>query len=104
MRESDMNQPGMDRWTTVSRMFASALVKDPSERATFVDESCGGDEALRRAVQSLLMYATESESLLERPAVDIAPMPPSDPPETLLVGTTVSHYQVMSLLGAGGMG
>ena len=99
-----MNQPVMDHWTTVKRIHQSALDLDPSERAAFVDESCGGDEALRREVESLLTYATEAESFLERPAVDIAPAPPGESHEATLVGRTISHYQVLSLLGAGGMG
>ena len=99
-----MNQPLMDRWTAVKRIHQSALDKEPSERAAFVDESCGDDEPLRREVQSLLTYATEAESFLEQPAVDIATGPFSDSHETTLVGRTVSHYEVLSLLGAGGMG
>jgi serine/threonine protein kinase len=99
-----MDQPVMDRWTAVKRIHQSALDKDASERAAFVDESCGDDETLRREVHSLLRYATEAESFLERPAAAIATAPPSEPDETALVGRTVSHYQVLSLLGAGGMG
>ena len=99
-----MNQIAMDRWATVKHIHQCALDRDPSERAAFVDESCGGDETLRQEVQSLLKYATEAESFLERPAVDVAPTGPSAPGETALVGRTVSHYQVLSLLGAGGMG
>ena len=99
-----MNQSVMDHWTTVKRIHQSALDIDPSERAAFVDESCGGDEALRREVESLLTYAAEAESFLERPAVDIAPTPPGESHEAMLVGRTISHYQVLSLLGAGGMG
>ena len=99
-----MNQIAMDRWATVKHIHQCALDRDPSERPAFVDESCGGDETLRREVQSLLTYAREAESFLERPAVDVAPTGPSGPCETALVGRTVSHYQVLSLLGAGGMG
>ena len=98
-----MKQPVMDHWTTVKRIHQAALDIDPSERAAFVDKSCGGDEALRREVQELLTYATEAESFLERPAVDIAPKPGASH-ETTLAGRTISHYQVLSLLGAGGMG
>src|SRR4029450_3137347 len=98
-----MNQRVMDRWTTVKRIHQSALDKNPSERAAFVDESCGDDETLRHEVQSLLTYASEAESFLERPAIDIAPKP-SESHEATLVGRTVSHYQVLSVLGAGGMG
>ena len=99
-----MNQSVMDHWATVKRIHQSALDIDPSERATFVDESCGTDETLRREVESLLTYASEAESFLERPAVDIAPTPPGESQEATLVGRTLSHYQVLSLLGAGGMG
>jgi serine/threonine protein kinase len=99
-----VNQPVMDHWTAVKRIHQSALDVDPSKRAAFVDESCGGDETLRREVHSLLTYATDAETFLERPAADIATAPPSEPHETALVGRTVSHYQVLSLLGAGGMG
>jgi serine/threonine protein kinase/Tfp pilus assembly protein PilF len=99
-----MNQIAMDRWATVKHIHQCALDRDPSERPAFVDESCGGDETLRREVLSLLTYASEAESFLERPAVDVAPTGPSGPYETALVGRTVSHYQVLSLLGAGGMG
>src|SRR4026209_138842 len=99
-----MNQIAMDRWATVKHIHQCALHRDPSERPAFVDESCGGDETLRQEVLSLLTYASEAESFLERPAVDVAPTGPSGPYETALVGRTVSHYQVLSLLGAGGMG
>lgn len=99
-----MNHAALDHWAAVKRIHQSALDKDPSERDTFLDESCGGDDALRREVQSLLRYAAEAESFLERPAVDIAPTPPGESHEATLVGRTISHYQVLSLLGVGGMG
>jgi tetratricopeptide (TPR) repeat protein len=99
-----MNQPVMDRWTAVKRIHQSALDKDASERTAFVDESCSGDETLRREVHSLLAYAADAESFLERPAADIASTPPSESQETTLVGRSVSHYQVLSVLGTGGMG
>jgi serine/threonine protein kinase len=100
-----MNQPVMDHWTTVKRIHQSALDRDPSERAAFVDESCGGDETLRREVQSLLSCEADAASFLERPAVDMVPNSWIDGlQEHTLVGRTLSHYQVLSLLGAGGMG
>ena len=36
--------------------------------------------------------------------MDIAATPPGESREAMLVGRTISHYQVLSLLGAGGMG
>ena len=94
-----MRQAAMEHWPTVKRILQSALDKDPSERAAFVRASCGGDETVLREVQSLLSYEADAESFLERPAIDLA-----EPHENMLAGRTLSHYEVVSLLGAGGMG
>ena len=99
-----MSQAALDHWAAVKRIHQSALDRDPSERDTFLDESCGGDESLIREVQSLLTYEHDAESFLDQPAMDVAPRLSSEPQEHRLVGRTLSHYQVVSLLGAGGMG
>jgi serine/threonine protein kinase len=99
-----MRHAAMDHWTTVKRIHQSALDRDPSERAAFVRASCGGDETVLREVQSLLAYESDAELFLERPAMDLAPRSPSEPHENTLAGRTLGHYQVVSLLGAGGMG
>jgi serine/threonine protein kinase len=99
-----MRHAAMDHWTTVKRIHQSALDRDPSERAAFVRASCGGDETVLREVQSLLSYEADAESFLERPAIDLDRRSPSAPRENTLAGRTLSHYQVVSLLGAGGMG
>src|SRR5262245_18292171 len=102
--DSDMRQSAIDRWTTFKRIHQFALDKDPSEREAFDRESSGSDEPVLREVQSLLLYEADAETFLERPALEIAPGPSSHPDEETLVGKTISHYQVLSLLGAGGMG
>ena len=99
-----MRHAAMDHWTTVKRLHQSALDKHPSERAAFLRASCGGDETVLREVQSLLSYEGDAASFLEQPAVDLARRSSSEPDENTLAGRTLSHYQVVSLLGAGGMG
>jgi serine/threonine protein kinase len=94
----------MEHWATVKRLHQSALDKDPSERAAFLRASCAGDDTVLREVQSLLSYEGDAESFLERPAMDLARSSSSEPHENTLAGRTLSHYQVVSLLGAGGMG
>jgi serine/threonine protein kinase len=94
----------MEHWATVKRIHQSALDRDLSERTAFVRASCGGDETVLREVQSLLSYAADAESFLERPAVSLAGRSSSEPHDNTLAGRTLSHYQVESLLGAGGMG
>src|SRR6266540_4367918 len=99
-----MRHAAMEHWATVKRIHQSALDKDPSERAAFVRASCGDDQTVLRDVQSLLSYEADAESFLERPAMDLARRSSSEPHENTLTGRTLSHYQVVSLLGAGGMG
>ena len=54
----DMNQPVMDHWTTVKRIH---LDVDPSERAAFVHESCGGGSKRCAARWSPFTLAAEAE-------------------------------------------
>jgi serine/threonine protein kinase len=99
-----MRHAAMEHWATVKRIHQSALDKDPPERAAFVRASCGDNQTVLRDVQSLLSYEADAESFLERPAMDLARRSSSEPHENTLAGRTLSHYHVVSLLGAGGMG
>ena len=54
------------RWTTVDGLFEAALEREPHERAAFLREACGGNETLRREVESLLVHA-KAEDFLARP-------------------------------------
>jgi serine/threonine protein kinase/cytochrome c-type biogenesis protein CcmH/NrfG len=91
-------------WATVKRIHQAALDRPADERATFLEATCAGDEALLREVQSLLAYLGRADSFMETPAVEAAARMFSDTAETTIVGRALSHYQVDSLLGAGGMG
>jgi hypothetical protein len=42
----------------------------PSERAAFLDQACGSNRGLRRAVEALLLNHRADE-FLERPAIDL---------------------------------
>jgi len=94
----------MERWATVKRLHQAALERAASERGAFLDEACAGDEALRDEVQSLLAYEQDAASFMESPAVDVTAHRVTSGHATPLVGRTLSHYQVQSLLGRGGMG
>src|SRR5262245_37673537 len=94
----------MERWDTAKRIHQAALEREVSQRAVFVREACAGDEALQREVESLLEYQEDAETFLESPALVFAAKATSEASAKVLVGTKLSHYQVQSLLGAGGMG
>jgi tetratricopeptide (TPR) repeat protein len=93
----------MEQWAAVTRIYQATLDRDATERTVFIDEACAGDETLRREVYSLLAFEEEAGSFMEVPAVDVADALSEDPDITL-VGRVLSHYHIVSFLGAGGMG
>jgi eukaryotic-like serine/threonine-protein kinase len=57
------------RWARVKAIVADAMERDDDARASFVDEACGGDAALRREVARLLAADRGADSLLDAPAL-----------------------------------
>ena len=93
-----------ERWQQVDQLFQAALEREPEERAAFISEACGGDDSLRREVEALLAADGQAGSLIEAPAYAMAaPLIAGDDAQ-LLVGKSISHYQIISLVGKGGMG
>ena len=94
----------MTRWEQVEKLCQSALELEESQRKAFLEEACSGDDELRREVESLLRFDRHGEQFIEQPAIDVAAkMIAQEKPESL-VGQQIGSYQILSLLGAGGMG
>src|SRR5262245_60107606 len=84
-----------ERWKRVEAIFNEALALAPGSRVAFLAQACGGDEALRLDVESLIDETESDDRVLERETVAVhAPM----------VGRPLGGYQLQALLGAGGMG
>ena len=92
-----------ERWQQVERLYHAALEREASQRAAFLREACSGDEALRGEVESLLAQE-DGASLLEKPAIEVAAKALGGDGGHSLLGRQMGGYQVISLLGAGGMG
>jgi eukaryotic-like serine/threonine-protein kinase len=95
-----------DRWQQVSQLYHAALERTPSERAGFLRDACAGDDALRGEVESLLAHEGAAAGLIETPAVEVAAkmMISSHEDGRSFVGRRIGTYQILSPLGAGGMG
>jgi len=93
-----------ERWQQIDQLFHSALERDSGERAAFLAQACNGDESLRQEVESLIGSHEQSESFIEAPASDIAAELLAVSEARLTAGESVAHYQIVSLLGEGGMG
>jgi eukaryotic-like serine/threonine-protein kinase len=93
-----------ERWRQVDQIFQAALERAPKERSAFINKTCGADDSLRREVEKLLAADGQAGSLIETPAYAVAaPLIAEDGLQSL-AGQSVGHYQIISLLGKGGMG
>jgi len=90
----------LDDWPRVKRVLEGALACEDSERQAYLAEACGADAVLRARIDRLLGAGDRVETFLETPAVlMLEPPVPED-----LSGRLVDSYQLVSRLGAGGMG
>jgi eukaryotic-like serine/threonine-protein kinase len=92
-----------EQYREVDRLFGAAMELEPDQRAAYLAEACGSDEALRREVESLLGYEARS-GFLDRHALEVIAQEMTKDPATSVIGRNFGHFRVLSLLGKGGMG
>jgi eukaryotic-like serine/threonine-protein kinase len=110
-------------------IFATALEKPPAERAAYLADACGGDEALQERLEGLLAASEKVGNFMANAAVAPAVDPAAtealaastdgraeatnsdDEPLTFLTPPTrpdslgrIGHYEVLQVLGRGGFG
>jgi serine/threonine protein kinase len=93
-----------ERWQQVDKLLERVLEQDPSRRQLFLEDACKGDAALREEVKSLLAAHEQAGSALSSPALQRVAHNEGTDHVKSLVGQTLSHYQIVSRLGQGGMG
>lgn len=93
-----------ERYKQIEELYHSVLGRKPEERAAFLKQSCGADEGLRREVESLLSYDERAKQFIETPPDDVAAAMLASEQKQTMVGRTLGHYRIVSLLGSGGMG
>lgn len=92
-----------ERWQNCTEIFNAAVEQPHGARAALLEQSCHGDEALRRKVELLLKYHEQSNDLIDSPAFVVAPELLIDDPDAR-VGQQLGSYRIDGVLGVGGMG
>src|ERR1700739_2910557 len=70
------------RWARIEFLYHAALAKAPADREDYLADACAHEPEVRREVESLLKDASEP----------------------LAIGKRVGPYEIVGLLGTGGMG
>jgi len=84
-------------------LVKTAVELAPESRAAFLDEECYFDPAMRAEIESLLQQEEGLSEFIKEPALNFVA-------ESLLgrgalsPGEVISHYDIISLIGSGGMG
>ena len=84
-------------------LFQLAMQESLNERAAFLEKMCGDDQDLRQRVAAMLQAADNPAGAHEQlPATLPESLPATDVPEG--PGTRLGPYQLLELIGEGGMG
>jgi serine/threonine protein kinase/tetratricopeptide (TPR) repeat protein len=93
-------------------LFIEAMeIREPSERAAFLDRSCAGDGEVRGRLERLLDQHERAGSFMNRPVGGVTgPFDPAAGDDTASVvpregpGTQIGSYKLLQQIGEGGMG
>jgi eukaryotic-like serine/threonine-protein kinase len=99
-----MSETDHNNWQRVKEVFEGALERDGPDRQIFLDRECVDHPDLRAEVESLLRSYDVAGSFMEAPAVAQAAESLAGIDQKLTPGQRVKHYEIVNLIGEGGMG
>jgi serine/threonine protein kinase len=91
------------RWQKIEQFYHLALQREAAEREGFLIDACQGDAELRREVESLLEQSGSTAALVDRTAW-AAVRDLASTQMTLKAREMLGPYEIVGLLGTGGMG
>jgi eukaryotic-like serine/threonine-protein kinase len=92
-----------ERLQQIESLYNEALSLSAAERAAFLDRTCGTDGALRNELESLLACEEQAENYLDKPAFEDMAQSLATEGAGVLVDRMLGRYQLLSLVGRGGM-
>jgi serine/threonine protein kinase/tetratricopeptide (TPR) repeat protein len=92
------------RWNQIQNLFHDAAGLPQGEQREFLQAACGGDKDLIAEVLAMLDQDASGHSLLDRNIADIAQETLANALPASLILKEFGPYQILKLLGEGGMG
>lgn len=92
------------RLEQIEDIYQAVIDLSEADRALKLEESCVGDDLLRREVESLLKYDAAKASFIDSPPALLAAEVLDDDDREYGPGEKIGRYTIERLLGEGGMG
>jgi predicted ATPase len=93
-----------ERLLQIQHVYDEACDCGESQRAPFLHEVCRDDEELRSEVEALFAEEKRIGTFMEEPAFRAVAAELADARRESWLGRTIGHYEILSFVGAGGMG
>src|SRR5690242_2052934 len=102
-----------ERFAQIRRIFEAVVELPPGARNSYLEAVCERDTELRLEVERMLQVAENSHAMLDRPALELETELTTDDGKGLETrqdrrrlesGYKLSHFEIVQLLGQGGMG
>ncbi|NNE98680.1 MAG: protein kinase [Pyrinomonadaceae bacterium] len=93
-----------EKWQKINDIFQSVLDLDPEKRKAYLEKACDGDKSLRREVESLLEADEDAGTFIAGNAAEDVGHLLNDETKSALPGESLGQYEIISILGSGGMG
>lgn len=90
-----------ERWKRIEQVYYS-VIASPASRAAILEQLCPEDAEIRRQVESLLNAREQAGSFLSQAELEDQIVGLFG--ESRLIGQTLGHYEIVSMIGAGAMG
>ncbi|MBL8190468.1 MAG: PD40 domain-containing protein [Acidobacteria bacterium] len=93
-----------ESWAQIEPLYHEARALPADERAAFLAKACAGDQSMLREIETLLAADAEAGSFIAHPAIHQEAGHLLADAQTMQIGQRISHYQIVSQIGEGGMG
>jgi eukaryotic-like serine/threonine-protein kinase len=93
-----------EKWNRIKALFNAAIELEPSRRAAYLDQACGGDQELRAEVESLLAHHEVTRDPAHQPGSGLTDSPGSSFQHAPApADQRIGPYRVIREIGHGGM-